>query len=54
MSNVVDINLANAYKQVRDATVCNTDISLSEKIGVLELVKAELMKDALEQMKDVL
>ena len=34
--------LGRAFKTVRDATVCNEGITLSEKIAVLEVVKHEL------------
>lgn len=35
--------LADVYKTIRDATVCNQEISNSEKVAVLELVKHELI-----------
>lgn len=42
-----DINLSIAFKKVRDATVCNENLSTAEKIGLLQLVMAEILRDAL-------
>lgn len=36
--------LADVFTKVRDATVCNSEISNAEKVAVLELVKAEIVR----------
>lgn len=47
MSNVAALRLpmAQAYKAVRDATLCNDEITNAEKIAVLELIKHEVLCD---------
>jgi len=47
---IVD-HVANAYKTVRDATVCNESLSVSEKLGTLELIRAEILDDALNDLR---
>ena len=46
----MDPNLAAAYRVVRDATFCNEDISTADKIAVLELVKHEILTNALANL----
>ena len=43
--------VANAYKIVRDATTNQPGLSLSDKLGVLELVKHELLANSLHQLQ---
>jgi len=43
--------LAKAFKQVRDATMCNDDLSMAEKLAVLELVRAEVSEQALSELR---
>lgn len=43
--------IAETYKTVRDATICNDKLSVQEKLGVLELVKTELMEVALVDLR---
>ncbi len=42
---------AKAYKTVRDAITLDTKLSLSDKLGVLELVKHELLANSLHQLQ---
>ena len=44
-------HLAMSYAIVRDCTVNNTALSISEKLGVLELVKSEILDDALNDLR---
>ena len=39
-----------AYKTVRDITVCNDKITTAEKIGILSLVKHELLEEGLREI----
>jgi hypothetical protein len=45
-------SLAKVFKTVRDATVCNEEITTAEKIAVLALVKQELLEDSLREILD--
>lgn len=44
--------MAAAYKKVRDATFCNEDLSNAEKLGVLEQVKYEILRDTQRQIDE--
>lgn len=42
---------AVAYKAVRDATVCNDGLTVEAQLGILDLVKHEILTDALNDVK---
>ena len=42
--------VAESYRAVRDATLCNESMSAAEKVAVLELVKAELMRNMVDAL----
>lgn len=48
----IDDHMADVYGKVRDATVCNCNLSTAGCIAVLELVKAELIRDAQSQIDE--
>lgn len=41
-----------AYRRVRDATFCNENITSAEKIGILELVKFEILRNLQSQLDE--
>jgi len=44
------VGQATTYQIVRDATVNDDSLSVSEKLGVLELVKQEILEQALHDL----
>jgi len=42
------------YRRVRDSIVCNESVTNAEKIGVLEMVKAELIQAMLDEVLEQL
>lgn len=48
----IDDHMADVYGKVRDATVCNGNLSNAGCIAVLELVKAELIRDVQAQIDE--
>lgn len=47
----VSDSIADTYRQVRDLTINNSNLSVQEKLGILELVKTELMETALVDLR---
>lgn len=45
-----DVAIADLYKQVRDAAITTKNVSLADRIAVLEVVKAELVNEALKKI----
>lgn len=45
-----DVAVADLYKRVRDAAMTTKNVTLADRIAVLEVVKAELVTDALKQI----
>jgi hypothetical protein len=45
-------HVADVYGKVRDATICNDNIAPADCIAILELVKAELLRDVQSQIDE--
>lgn len=45
---------ASAYKKVRDATVCDESLSNAEKLGVLDLVRHEILTSMHNELREEL
>lgn len=44
--------VAQMYRRVRDAIVCDAEVATGIRIGILELVKAELVRDMQAQIDE--